>query len=414
MKTRYMASASLAVMGAGFLATLLLPDNKWSDLLHGGFEAGLVGGIADWFAVTALFRHPLGLKIPHTSLLLKNRDKIVASLISAMEEELLNKKSITEKLSRLRPLQSAGTFGRKLLRQRRMRESMLEFAEALVRRIPLEELTAQLQKALAGYARNKELRPLAERAAGFVRSEGWDERAFDYVLEQGTNWVLQPDTRQMLGQMAHAQLSQSHFGGIMGFAVQAFAGFMKEDQLGTTLQQLIYSALQELTIPGNQNRERLLLEIRSRLQQLAQDEALLARGHAWLVAKAESPETSAMLGRQLEALRDRLLEALERERQAGGKRVFRAYRYVVRKLTGEPELVEDWNGRIVAAMVKLVEQNHYRIGLLVKDNLDKLDDATLVAMLEEKVGGDLQWIRVNGAICGFLIGLVLTVIGWMG
>lgn len=60
--------------------------------------------------------------------------------------------------------------------------------------------------------------------------------------------------------------------------------------------------------------------------------------------------------------------------------------------------------------MKAVEANYYRIGLLVRENLDQLDDQSLVKMLEEKVGSDLQWIRVNGAICGFLIGLVLTVV----
>lgn len=414
MKTRYLASGSLAVMGAGFLATLFLPDNRWTDLLHGGFEAGLVGGVADWFAVTALFRHPLGLKIPHTSLLLQNRDKIIASLISAMEEELLNKKSITEKLSKLHPLEGAGGFVKKMLRRRETRESVLSFLDNVVRMVPLKELSVHLQRSLTAFVREKDLKPLADKAATFAMNERWEEQAFDYVLEQGTDWVLRPETRQMLGSMAHAQLGKAQVGGIMGFAVQAFAGFMKEDQLGTTLQQMLYSALRELTVHGDPNREKLLMEIRYRIQKLAHDEELLGRGHAWLVGKTEAPETAAILEQQLEAIRSRVLEALEREKQTGGKLVFRAYRYAAQKLAGKPELLADWNRRIVDTLVKLVEENHYRIGLLVKDNLDKLDDATLVEMLEEKVGGDLQWIRVNGAICGFLIGLVLTVIGWMG
>ena len=57
--------------------------------------------------------------------------------------------------------------------------------------------------------------------------------------------------------------------------------------------------------------------------------------------------------------------------------------------------------------MKLVENNHSKIGKLVKENLDKLDDKTLIEMIENNVGKDLQWIRVNGAVCGFMIGLVL-------
>ena len=57
--------------------------------------------------------------------------------------------------------------------------------------------------------------------------------------------------------------------------------------------------------------------------------------------------------------------------------------------------------------MKLVENNHSKIGKLVQENLDKLDDKTLIEMIENNVGKDLQWIRVNGAVCGFMIGLVL-------
>ena len=70
--TRKIAKYSLIGMGAGFLVTAPFQEWTWVELLHGGFEAGLVGGLADWFAVTALFRHPLGIKIPHTALLPNN------------------------------------------------------------------------------------------------------------------------------------------------------------------------------------------------------------------------------------------------------------------------------------------------------------------------------------------------------
>ena len=70
----------------------------WIDLLHGGFEAGLVGGLADWFAVTALFRHPLGLPIPHTALLPNNRKRMTNALVSILRNDWLSKESIQEKV----------------------------------------------------------------------------------------------------------------------------------------------------------------------------------------------------------------------------------------------------------------------------------------------------------------------------
>jgi uncharacterized membrane-anchored protein YjiN (DUF445 family) len=67
--------------------------------------------------------------------------------------------------------------------------------------------------------------------------------------------------------------------------------------------------------------------------------------------------------------------------------------------------LENW---IQQRIFKIVENNHDKIGQLVKKNLDKLDNETLIVMMEDKIGKDLQWIRVNGAVCGFLIGLGLV------
>ncbi|OOP62980.1 hypothetical protein BWZ43_25545, partial [Heyndrickxia oleronia] len=100
--SKYLARTSLAVMGIGFIATLPFEhSNPFLGLLQGGFEAGIVGGLADWFAVTALFRHPLGIPIPHTSLLSKNRKRITKALVSTIENDWLSKESIVNKLKNI-------------------------------------------------------------------------------------------------------------------------------------------------------------------------------------------------------------------------------------------------------------------------------------------------------------------------
>lgn len=68
-------------------------------------------------------------------------------------------------------------------------------------------------------------------------------------------------------------------------------------------------------------------------------------------------------------------------------------------------IIENW---IQKQIIHLVEENHSKIGQLVQENLDKLDNETLIHMMENKIGTDLQWIRVNGAVCGFIIGILLT------
>ena len=99
-KNRRLASGSLAVMAAGFAATIPFPGGA-AGPLHAGFEAGVIGGLADWFAVTALFRHPLGIPIPHTALLPRNRKKMSEGIVRVVQDRLLAKESIIEKLSQV-------------------------------------------------------------------------------------------------------------------------------------------------------------------------------------------------------------------------------------------------------------------------------------------------------------------------
>ncbi|SDS11977.1 Uncharacterized membrane-anchored protein YjiN, DUF445 family [Paenibacillaceae bacterium GAS479] len=415
MKTRYAAGASLAVMAAGFaVTTAFMNDERLAlQLLQGGFEAGVVGGIADWFAVTALFRHPLGLKIPHTNLIVKNKPKLINSLVSSLETELLNKESISARLRKLNLIQGAGQLIVRQLAKRSNREAVLTALQAVVERLPLDKLAGSLLQGAAGYARRADLKLGVEKVATTLIREKLDEKALDYVLDQAVDWIAKPSTGKMLGEMAQSKLQELQVGGFMGFAVQAFAGFMNEDKMGAMLQHMLLSGVKDLTTPGSRQRDELLLQLRSRLLGLAEDEESLDKAKEWAASKLEAPEVGEFASAKALELQRKLLDWLEKDKQQGGKLVVAAVRAVSDRLSKEEELVRHWEDRLSAMVVQVIEKNHYRIGLLVRENLNKLDDKDLVDMLETKVGSDLQWIRVNGAVCGFLIGIVLTLFSWI-
>lgn len=406
--TRKMATVSLVVMAGGFLGSLLLPDTPFYRILSGGFEAGLVGGLADWFAVTALFRHPMGIPIPHTSLLLKNRNRIVESLIAAMETELLNKESIQKKLKDVRLLPAAASAIVGAFRKRSTRLAVLESAQAAVRSLPLEKAIPLVQNALSKTLEKADLQPLLTRLVNTGLQEGWDERALDAVLKAADEWIGQPETEAMLGRMAHGKLRELQMGGFMGFAFQAAAGFLSEDKLGSMLKGMLRSTLWDMQAPASPMRAKLLGEIQMRARAAALDPALAESLRSWTLGKLEEESTADWALERLEELREAVLRWLEEEARRGGPVLVRLMRLTIEKLSALPEVTDKWEQQIADALVQAVERNHYRIGELVRDNLNKLQDEALVEMLEEKIGTDLQWIRLNGAICGFLVGLVLT------
>ncbi|WP_341278851.1 DUF445 domain-containing protein [Paenibacillus sp. FSL H8-0537] len=409
MKSRYIAGISLAVMGAGFITTRWwLPDNAWTHLLESGFEAGLVGGIADWFAVTALFRHPMGIPIPHTSLLLKNRRKIEGSLISAMENELLNKDSITRKLSGFQLFAGAASAATKLIGKRRFRMSAVDFAQSAVERFPLERISSVLHGFLADYVKKQDFTPIVRKLADRFVHERWDERALDYGLEHVGHWIRKRETEEMLGKLAFKKLEELKVGGFMGFALQAFVGFMNEEKLGGLIQNMLLSTMQELSYPGSPHRQKLLLEVRAQAEKLADNEELMLKLKQLIEQGVDSVETERFIHLRLEELRQLVLDKLEEQHRSGGRAIVQGYRFATDYLNGKQEMLDNWENGIRGYLVRLIENNHYRIGALVRDNLERMDDKALVSMLEEKVGNDLQWIRVNGALCGFVVGVILS------
>lgn len=410
MKSKFIAGISLAIMAAGFISTLFMPSSTAQLILQGGFEAGLVGGIADWFAVTALFRHPLGIPIPHTSLLLKNKDRIVQSLISSMENELLNKSSIANKLRQWKLLRSAAMGLAKLLRRRRNRLSLLEAAAELVRGLPVEKAVPAIQTMLASCARDLNLKPVAESALAHALKERMDEKALDFALDKTADWVEKPETAYRLGQLASEKLSAVNARGFMGFAVQAISGFMSEEKLGAILQGMLTSAIYDLRQPHNAYRAMVVRELREQLSKLAGDDEKLMRLNDVIGGAIQGGGGEKMIAGLLEIVREIILAKLEEEQERGGKSVFSGYRAIVRIAGNNPEAVARWEDRLLGVVLHMVESNHHRIGALVKENVDRMDDKELVAMLEEKVGKDLQWIRVNGALCGFAIGILLSLV----
>lgn len=193
-------------------------------------------------------------------------------------------------------------------------------------------------------------------------------------------------------------------------AFQAFVGFVDADMLGEMLQGMLQSGIRDFREADNPYREQIIQEIRVALFQLVNDEARILSLKEWALEELQGEAASAFLHKQLEALRGKAVAMLEEDRSCGGRKLFALYALLARRISTEKEWTESWEERIRASLIAFVEANHYRLGVLVKENLDQMDDASLVNMLEDKVGKDLQWIRVNGAVCGFVVGLVLTVI----
>lgn len=406
-KSQHLATLSLAVMVIGFLVTLGLAPSLWVTILQGAFEAGLVGGLADWFAVTALFRHPLGLPIPHTALLPKNREKIIEKIISMLENDLLTKESIKQRISTIHFTEKLFSFFEEEIHNSIVKEKVTSLIQQLIKKADLKKLAPIIEQELKGQIRKVDLKNILPPIIDQIAIRKYDEKALDYILKEVDVWAKKDSTKYKLGGLAVDMIDNIKADGFMQFALRSFSSLVNEEKLGNIIQNLILKGIDSFQNPMNQNRKNLIIHIEQKLQDLKTDEKLyqeLEQLKIQLITEWQAEEKIIQI---LDDLQQKALEFTEHPAFydqyilpfiANGLNDLKADVKKVNQL-------EEW---IKKHIYDFADKNHSKIGKLVETNLKKWDTNTLISMIETNVGKDLQWIRVNGAVCGFLIGLVLT------
>ncbi|PDM41246.1 MULTISPECIES: DUF445 domain-containing protein [unclassified Geobacillus] len=406
-KSKRLASFSLVVMGTGFVATIPFQGSFLGGLLQGGFEAGLVGGLADWFAVTALFRHPLGLPIPHTALLPKNRERMTKALVSTLENDWLSKESIRDKIKQIHFTEKMLPVLEKMLHSDSVKKGAVSLVVQMISHINLEKITPFVEKEIKSSFYSIKMCTVLQSAINQALIREYDEKALDYLLGKAEEWIRKSTTKNQLGNLAIRALDNIKLDGFLQFALKSFQNLLNEEKLGSILQNFLLSVVSSLRQTDNPNRKALLLHVRTELKNIKDNKELLEEIENWknhLIADWEPAEkiTGILQKAQQKAL------AFVQDSKFVDMYLLPFLTRFLNKLKEDPikiNIIDNW---IKKEINNLIEENHSKIGKLVQENLDKLDDETLIHMMENKIGKDLQWIRVNGAICGFIIGIFLT------
>jgi uncharacterized membrane-anchored protein YjiN (DUF445 family) len=194
--------------------------------------------------------------------------------------------------------------------------------------------------------------------------------------------------------------------GFLQFAIKSLQSILNEEKLGGIIQNLLLSVLRSLKQEDDPNREALLAYIQNEISEIGSNEKLMQSVENWKSNLLANWEPEQMVTDSLNQLKHNAIELVEAE-GFYEKSIIPLIQHILDKLKEKKEAIDQWFQQQIAI---LIENNHDKIGDLVKENLDKLDNDTLIDMVENNIGKDLQWIRVNGAVCGFAIGIVLTTV----
>lgn len=413
VKTRKIAIISLSIMLIGFIATLFLEKGTVILLLQSGFEAGLVGGLADWFAVTALFRHPLGIPIPHTALLPSNRERITQALVSTVENDLLNKDSIINKLHQFDVVRKLLNIIERKIRSEEIKSGIPHIIKSIISTISPEQAAVFIKSLLSNFLNQFDSEKLLEVVTVECFKNNYDKELLDIIVVKLEELVKKEEIQKEIGSTAVKALKKMQIKGIMHYTVNTVAGMIGEAKISSLIQDFIITILKELRNPANSSRKMALAGIRDSIKDISNNESIIQKLNEYKGSLTNNDGVNDFIIRTISELQREILRYLSDDSYIEEK-ILPFIENMIRQISADDELINRLELYIQDQISEYIDHNHEKIGKLVQENLDKYDNKTLVNLIEDKVDNDLQWIRVNGAICGFLIGLILGIIKLFG
>lgn len=395
---RALATAMLAGMAAVFIAaTGLVETHPAWGFVRAFAEAGLVGGIADWFAVTALFRHPLGLPIPHTAIVPRNKDRIGDALANFLKDNFLTPSVVAR---RMRGVDVAGAMGRFLARppgEGRLREGGSRLLADILEALDEEKLGGMVKGAVVGRLRAIEVAPLLGQTLEAAMTEERHVPMVDAIVTWAGRTL--DANEDLIRDMVH----------------QRAGWILKLAALDTRLADAIVDGLRKLTIdmaidpdhPLRAKAEEGLARLAAGLQN---DPETRAKVEAWKNEMIENKAVGDWLAGVWENSRAGLLRSARDPDAALAGKFGEALRQLGQTLQSEPGLRRAINQFARRAAVGVSASYGGGIVKLVSETVRSWDARTISDRLENAVGRDLQYIRINGTLVGGLVGLTIHTI----
>lgn len=412
VNNRNRANIILATVFILFISATILKyiyrDSFLAGLLAFVAEAALVGGIADWFAVTALFRKPLGFSW-HTAIIPNNREKIIEKVSETVSNELLNVDSIKSRLCGLNLVEAildrlSGNMDRDAL-ESQVQSFVETKAGSLDRGKISKDIDGFIKESLKKEDVSNEIRNLLTRAFAEGKHRTW----LSGLLGKAVEIAGRASTKEKIYRILKKQERFNEENtGAGSFFIKTLLNASRNSRhtnlftISEVLQQELISLLRELKNPQHPVFKKMLENSESLLNRLDSDHVLVQAIQAWkngILDRVELMET-------LQYLVSSIIESNIYRNEAAQWAAEHLDRY--REDLKQDDEMREWIDGILKIMLeKIIRNEHHLIGEIVKETLESFTNERLNRFVEEKAGNDLQWIRINGSIVGAAAGILI-------
>ncbi len=396
MKRR--ATGLLVVAAIVYIAARVFHDDfAWLVYIEAAAEGAMVGGLADWFAVTALFRHPLGIPIPHTALIPTRKDQLGRAIGEFVEENFLTGGVVIDKLRSAGIARRAATWvtnEQNAATVARHTSAALAGAAGVLRD---ESVQGALEQSITSWVRRVPLAPLAGRALSVATADGRHDELVDAALRGGMTFLDQ-----------HREDLRGRFGKESPWWVPETI----DDRIFTKLFDGLRGFLAEVTAtPHHEFRRYLDQRVVDLAERLQNDPELAARGEEIKDHLLAHPAVRAWTMSLWQDLKGVL------HRQAGDpssqlrQRIAAEVAHIGEAIAADPEMQAKLDKWVESAVTYLLDEHRHQAGDLIASTVARWNPEDASKRVELAVGRDLQFIRINGTVVGGLAGVAIFAVG---
>jgi len=405
-RMKALATGLLAAMAVVFAVSFALEDTyPWLQYVRAASEGGMVGALADWFAVTALFKHPMGLKIPHTAIIPRRKDAIGASLgefvgTNFLSEQVVERKPASLDIARkagawlARPARPAGPDGPA---QPASAERVATEGAAAIRGAMTVLNDEAVQDVIESLARKHILAPqwgpplgrLLER----IFADGHHVKLVDLLVDRAAEWV--GANQHVISRMVSDRSASW---------VPQFVDGLVGDKVYAEMNKFVQAVRQD---PHHQVRRALDNYLQELARDMQHDPVMIARVESIKAQLLDDPRLQALAVRVWDTLKAVLLEAVDDPNSELRSQFTAAVREFGERLVTDEELAGKVNRWISDAAAYLVRTYRSSIAGVITETVERWDAEEASQKIELQVGRDLQFIRINGTVVGALAGLVI-------
>jgi uncharacterized membrane-anchored protein YjiN (DUF445 family) len=393
-RMKAVALGALVFMAALFVVAFALQDDvPWLQWVRAAAEGGMVGALADWFAVTALFRRPMGLPIPHTAIIPRRKDEIGRSLGEFVETNFLSGAVVRERLQRTPLAARFGAWLRRPEHAERVAAEGATIATAVLGALSDDDVGELIEDLAREHLLAPDWGPSIGGWLGTVVESGAHHQAVDLAADHIAVWLA--DNPQAFDGLVSQRLPSW----VPGMVVRLI-----DDTLYREAVSFVNAVRADDDHPARHAIDGYLARLAENLQR---DPETMGRLEDAKAALFDSPRVRTLAAEAWDTAKSGLLSALADPASGLRVRATAALVDIGERLEGDAGLQRRVDGWVIDAAVFLVERYRHDIASIITDTIERWDAAETTEKIELMVGRDLQYIRLNGTVVGALAGAAI-------